>query len=166
MTPADVVAFKDHRLALGLSPKTVGDSDISGLRALFGWAVDNRLLPTNPAEKVRVVRAKPARSRPKELTEEEANAVLSHCLSLQRGREKAKTYAAKRWVPWLCAYTGARLGEMVQLRKQDVRRQGGLWVVTITPEAGTVKDKKAREVMLTCPPHRTGLRGFRHGRHG
>ena len=37
---------------------------------------------------------------------------------------------------------------MVQLRKQDVRRQGGLWVVTITPEAGTVKDKKAREVVL------------------
>ena len=43
-------------------------------------------------------------------------------------RENPKTTAAKRWVPWLCAYSGARVAEMIQLRKQDVRRDkvGGL----------------------------------------
>ena len=56
--------------------------------------------------------------------------------------------AAKRWVPWLCAYTGARVGEIVQLRKKDVRHEAGVWIITITPEAGTVKDKEAREVVL------------------
>jgi integrase len=32
--------------------------------------------------------------------------------------------AARRWVPWLCAYTGARPGEMTQLRGRDVIETG------------------------------------------
>ena len=58
--------------------------------------------------------------------------------------------ALKRWAAWLCAYTGARVGEIVQLRRQDVRRDAALGavIVTITPEAGTVKTKEVREVVL------------------
>jgi integrase len=37
---------------------------------------------------------------------------------------------------------------MVQLRKKDVRQVGSLWVLRITPEAGTVKTNEAREVVL------------------
>ena len=37
---------------------------------------------------------------------------------------------------------------MVQLRKQDLRREGDHWVLRITPEAGTVKDNEARDVVL------------------
>ena len=37
---------------------------------------------------------------------------------------------------------------MVQLRKEDVRNVGDVWAVVITPEAGNVKDKQAREVPL------------------
>ena len=37
---------------------------------------------------------------------------------------------------------------MVQLRKQDLRQVGELWVLRITPEAGTVKNNEAREVVL------------------
>jgi hypothetical protein len=59
-----------------------------------------------------------------------------------------KTAAAKRWVPWLCAYSGARVGEIVQLRRQDVRVEGIIAFIVISPEAGTVKGKKAREVPL------------------
>ncbi|MFI0844361.1 site-specific integrase [Mesorhizobium sp. IMUNJ 23232] len=146
--PSDIVAFKDHRLANGISSKTVGDSDLSALRRLFGWAVDNLKLVTNPAAHVKVQRAKQVRIRSKGFTEQEAQAILRHSRDHQRGQESAHVAAAKRWVPWLCAYTGARLGEMVQLRKQDVRREGDCWIVTITPEAGTVKDKEAREVVL------------------
>lgn len=148
VTPANVVAFKDHRLSHGVSPKTVGDSDIAGLRSVFDWAVGNQKLPRNPAEGIRVTRAKTTRTRGKDFTPAEAVAILTHSLHARRGKERPKTFAAKRWVPWLCAYTGARIGEMVQLRKQDVRQEGDVWVVTITPEANTVKDKEMREVVL------------------
>ncbi len=149
VTPADMVAFKDHRLAQGLSPKTVADSDLAGLRAVFGWAVDNLKLQSNPAEKTRIKRTKASQTRSKSFTPTEAAAILRHSAEHAKGHgEKSKTFAAKRWIPWLCAYTGARLGEMVQLRKQDMREEKGVWVITITPEAGTVKDKTAREVVL------------------
>ncbi len=148
VTKADIVRFKDHRLAQGLSPKTVGDSDIAGLRVVFGWAADNDHLAANPATSVKVTRIKQAQGRSRSFSEEEAKAILVQSLHHKQGRESAKLAAAKRWVPWLCAYTGARVGEMVQLRKQDVRWQGDFAVITITPDAGTVKDKEVREVVI------------------
>jgi integrase len=56
--------------------------------------------------------------------------------------------AARRWVPWLCAYTGARVGEIMQLRGLDVIEQDGVKVIAITPEAGTVKTGAGRVVPL------------------
>ncbi len=50
------------------------------------------------------------------------------------------------------AYSGARVNELTQLRGEDVfsRRIGGdeVWVMRITPEAGRVKTRKARDVPL------------------
>lgn len=147
VTAANVVGFKNRRLAGDISPKTVGDSDVAGLRSVFNWAVGNKKLANNPAVGIRTVRSKVTRTRGKEFTTEEAKAVLTHSLN-HRGRESPKLKAAKRWVPWVCAYSGARVGEIVQLRKKDVRQAGDVWVITITPEAGTVKDKEVREVVI------------------
>ena len=160
VTPTEIVAFKDHRLAKGISAKTVRDSDLSALRSLFGWAKSNQRRADNPTEGIKVTRAKPTRLRSKGFTPEEVKAVLGHSLHHKRGREAAKTFAAKRWLPWLCAYTGARLGEMAQLRKQDIRQEGSTWVATLTPEAGTVKDKQFREVVLHPHLIELGLTDF------
>ena len=51
-------------------------------------------------------------------------------------------------MPWLCACTGAHVGELAQLRTGDLRREEGYWIITITPEAGTVKTDEARDVVL------------------
>ena len=56
--------------------------------------------------------------------------------------------AARRWVPWLCAYTGARPGEMTQLRGADVIEREGIQGLRITPEAGTVKNDRSRAVPI------------------
>ncbi|MXN66705.1 tyrosine-type recombinase/integrase [Stappia sp. GBMRC 2046] len=155
VTKADVIAFKDFRLAQvnprsgkPVSPKTVKDSDLAGLRAVFNWAVVNDRMASNPAEGVTIKLGKQTRTRSKGFTQGEAKALLAHALNHQRGTEQPKTFAAKRWVPWLCAYSGARLGEIVQLRKQDILQEGGIWIMTLTPEAGTIKNKEAREVPL------------------
>ena len=31
------------------------------------------------------------------------------------------------WIPLVCLFTGARLGEIAQLRTEDVRRERGIW---------------------------------------
>lgn len=156
VTAEDIVAFKDHRLATPSkltgkvpSAKTVKDSDLAALKTLFGWAVINRKLPTNPAAGLTIKLGKKQRLRPKGFVEAEAHAILSAALHYVPGRqEDARTATAKRWVPWLCAFSGARVGEMGQLRRQDLRREGELWVLRITPEAGTVKNDEAREIVL------------------
>jgi integrase len=155
VTPMNVVGFKEHRLASvnprtgkPISAKTVKDSDLAGLRTMFEWAKSNRGLPSNPAADITIKLRKRQRTRLAGFTDEEAKALLGAADAHRRGNERPKTFAAKRWVPWLCAYTGARVGEMAQLRKQDVSKIGDYWVVRITPEAGTVKTDQARDVVL------------------
>src|SRR5262249_32930626 len=60
---------------------------------------------------------------------------------------RTKGEVVRRWVPWLCAYTGARSGEITQLRGVDVLLHG-VPAIKITPEAGTVKTRKPRTVPL------------------
>lgn len=155
VAPEDVVAFKDHRLASvnprtgkPISAKTVKDNDLAALKTLFGWAVTNKRLPSNPAEGITIKLGRRKVTRPKGFTDDEARALLKAADAHQQGNERPKTFAAKRWVPWLCAYTGARVGEVAQLRKEDVRQVSGHWVIHISPEAGTVKTDQARDVVL------------------
>jgi len=51
-------------------------------------------------------------------------------------------------VPLLCAYTGARPGEMTQLRSEDVYKKGEGYFARLTPEAGTIKGGQARTTMM------------------
>lgn len=156
VTPQDVVAYKDYRLTTPskrsgkvVSAKTVKDTDLVALKSLFGWAVANHKLPANPAKDISLRLGKKRQTRLKGFTETEAIAILTACLKYSGGdRESPRTSAAKRWVPWLCAFTGARVGEVAQLRAEDVRQEGGDWVIRITPDAGTVKTNQAREVVL------------------
>ncbi|WP_342714106.1 recombinase XerD [Bradyrhizobium sp. B039] len=156
VSKSDVIGFKDHRLATlnprtgkPISAKTVKDNDLSGLKAVFGWAVSNGKMHSNPAEGVTLKAAKPRRLRSKAFTDAEARVILTASLRAKRGGEMLETFAAKRWVPWLMAYTGARVGEMAQLRKEDLHKHGrSIWYLTVTPEAGTVKTNEARDVVL------------------
>ncbi|RIK85499.1 MAG: hypothetical protein DCC69_10130 [Hyphomicrobiales bacterium] len=151
----DIVAFKDYRLSTPSSKtgripsaKTVRDSDLSALKSVFGWAVRNGLRKDNPAANITIKLPKRLRLRSRSLTDAEAKSILTAARGHQRGNEHPKTFAAKRWVPWLCALTGARVGEIGQLRKEDVYQRDGIWLIRITPEAGTVKTNEAREVPL------------------
>ncbi len=179
VTKDDVVAFKDARLkeinprtGKPISAKTVKDADLAGIRRVLGWGVANKRLSSNPAAGVTIKLGKAPRLRSSGFTDEEAVALLTLAANYVPGREKPKMAAAKRWVFWLCAYTGARLGEIVQLRKEDLRRVGRWWFIRITPEAGTVKTNEARDVPLhphlielgfpefvtSCPPCRPSAR--------
>ncbi|MES0074954.1 tyrosine-type recombinase/integrase [Mesorhizobium sp. M0058] len=168
MTADDLVRFKDHLLASvnpktgkTLSAKTVKDSYLSGLRSVFTWAVNNRKMEANPATGITIKVGKQRRLRESWFTPKEITGILTASANVRKGsKEKPQRHGLKRWVPWLCAYTGARVGEIVQLRKEDVRKEGDHWIITITPEAGTVKDKERREVPLHSHLVEMGLPAF------
>ena len=169
-TRDNVVGFKDHRLAtinprngLPISARTVNDSDLVALKTIFGWAKANGKMDSNPAEGVTIKLGKQPKLRSKGFSQAEAEAILKAALRLSRGQEKPKTFAAKQWVPWLCAYTGTRVGELAQLRKEDIRRDGKHWIATITPDAGTVKTNEARDVVLHGHLEELGFTAFVKG---
>lgn len=151
LTAEEVVDFKDYRLEAGMSPRTVNDNDLAALRSVLGWAVTNKKVPANVAADIKVGGVKKEKRRG--FRDEEAKALLRAALAVRvDGQEYEETTRALRWAPWLMAYTGARVGEVGQLRKEDVALviEDGEehWSITITPEAGTVKGGKSRQVPL------------------
>tara|TARA_R110002049_G_scaffold10127_1_gene50178 strand:- start:140092 stop:141657 length:1566 start_codon:yes stop_codon:yes gene_type:complete len=154
ITKKDIVAWRDHLLA-ELSAKTVSDKYLSTIRSLLNWAVENERLTQNVAATVKQPKPRQRRSREKGFTDAEALKLLKatrayapHEDERGRVREKPELIAAKRWVPILAAFSGARVTELTQLRKQDLRKEGGQWIMRITPDAGSVKTGEYRDVPL------------------
>lgn len=154
ITKSDMMAWRDH-LMKSLSAKTVADVYLSTVRSLLGWAEENDRLPENVAAKVNQSKPRRQYSREKGFTQDEAARLLKAATTYtayadEHGyiREKSHLVAAKRWVPIICAFTGARVTEITQLRKEDLRKVDARWVIRIAPEAGTVKAGNYRDVPL------------------
>ena len=129
------------------SGHTVRRTYISASRTVFRWALKHKHIPHNPFKEVETTVQKRTRHRETQaFLPHEYRIILTAALAIT---DTTKPFdAAKRWVPWLCAYTGARAGEITQLRKRDVIEREGVWAIHITPEAGSVKTNTARTVPL------------------
>lgn len=159
ITPDDIVSWKT-KLLTQVSPKTVKDTYLAGAKAIFGWALQNRKLETNPVAGISVRIPKQKKLRDKGFTPGEARLILNAALGPHSPNLAPHTARALRWVPWLCAYSGARVGELIQLRGADVSQKSGHWVILITPAAGTVKTKEARFVPIHEHLISTGFLGM------
>lgn len=150
-----------------LAAKTVNDIYLSTVRSVLNWGVENDFLMENVAATVKQAKKKKVYGRERGYTDAEAVFVLKTSRSYQpkadeygRVRETPQAVAAKRWVPILCAFTGARVSEITQLRAEDVRREGEHLVIRITPDAGTVKAGGYRDVPLHRQIERLGFEEF------
>lgn len=113
---------------------------------MFAWAIDENLLKRNPFTGWRVkVPKKHSTRETKAFTGDEIKTILKAALGVE---VRSKSDAAKRWSPWLAAYSGARMGELTQLRGVDIVTSDGIHAMKISPEAGTTKTGKARTVPL------------------
>ena len=156
VTTDDIVAWKDKLLAplddgsRARTQVTVRHKYIGAVKPVFGWAVANRLIASNPALGVRVAVPRPTRTRAeKGYTDAEAKVVLLAASAINCEEDTSFLAFACRWLPWLCAYTGARVGEMAQLRSEDIAKTDtGIWYINITPEAGSQKARTSRQVPL------------------
>lgn len=57
------------------------------------------------------------------------------------------------WLPLICLFSGARLGEAAQLLKADVRERHGHWIMHITTEGDSEKSVKTESSMRIVPLH-------------
>jgi integrase len=147
VSKSDLIGWRDVLLASGKAAKTV-KNHIDVVGALYKSAVDNERLQRsdNPATGVRVAGRQ---IRPKErlpFTDEEA------ALILQAARSEE---GVKRWVPWLLAFTGARLDEVCQAHTTDIRQGQGIWYLDINEDHG--KRLKNRGSVRKVPLHHAVL---------
>ena len=127
---------------------TVREIWLSASRRVFGWAREHKRIRQNPFKEVKVdvPRRVQTREDGRSFTAAEASTILKASLSYEK--PSTPTERTRRWVPWLCAYSGARPGEITQLRGRDIEDRNGLFVMKLTPDAGTIKTSRARVVPL------------------
>ena len=102
------------------------------MRTLFNYGVDNRLIAENPAVRIKAT-GKVGKTR-----FGYTNAEVARLLEAAR----METNPARRWLPWLAAQTGSRIGEVAQLWGRFVKQDDGIWYLDIqpAPDAGTIKE--------------------------
>lgn len=154
------IRWKDHLLAQGKAIKTIESAYLGAARACFNFGIENGFVAQNPFSKIRLPKNVTIRTRPKGFTQDEARKILLAAWQLKQTNEKSHVFHLRKWGPWLCAFTGARIGEICQLRKEDVKFHDAIWCIHITPAAGSTKTKTDRIIPLHPQLIRLGFLKF------
>jgi integrase len=138
-----------------VTPKTVTQVR-KMLQSIFNYALQNELIDKSPMVGLKLnLRTTEGRGR---FNNEQVRLILSEASNQQDDW--------KRWVVRLASYTGARLGELVQLRKEDVKfdSDSQIHYLLITPDAGNLKTENAfRWVPIHSQLIAMGFLGFAGG---
>jgi integrase len=121
---------------------------------VWKWAIDNGLLPDGTANPfTNMTPRAPRDKRPARLpfNEDEAATIL---------RAAREATGWERWLPWVLALTGARLGEVCDAAASDVRQVGGVWVLAVHPEAEGRSIKTQQSQRLVPLPDALIAEGF------
>ena len=173
---ADALRWRDELRAGGDKPegrtdKTVNFQYIAAAKAVFAWAArpktndGGEILAVSPFANFRFGQSAGSKKKTTKLRErsfrlEEMGIILPTAQAISITARSPTLDRAKRWAPWLLAYTGARPGEITQLRREDLRKVQGRWALRLTPEDGTIKDREARIVPIHTDLIDQGLIAF------
>lgn len=149
LTGDDIYAWAEHRLNVaGVSARSINRCDIANVKAVFAWGMTrpaNSIVVQNPASNIRLEEARQEKTRERTFKSSEVSIILELALKHEQNYLHPKLSAARRWCPWLAAYSGARISELTALRREDIQREAGILVMHI-------KATKTNEIR-TVPLH-------------
>ena len=140
MTRDDLRGWRDAAKAGGVTNNT-WNNRLSLVRQVFAQAVADGRLSENPADNaLRLSKSKAAVRLP--YSDEDAARLLEAA--------RKETVPSLRWAPWIMAFTGMRAGEVLQLFRGDVRRDGAIWFLAVheDDDGKSVKTGERRNVPL------------------
>ncbi|MBS7558353.1 tyrosine-type recombinase/integrase [Pseudomonas sp. RC4D1] len=151
-TREDMKNLRD-KLLKGRKGSTVNKL-MTRLSTVMDWAVNNGYLDKSFDKGLKL--SKDADSSREAFSTVQLKALMTHANSLPAD-------AWQRWALSLGVITGARIEELRQLTKADVKQVGGVWVIDINRNDGkTAKTKKAlRVIPLTDGAYGFDLQAFR-----
>ncbi len=123
ITDDDARRFVQARMDEGRNTGTVQD-DVLAAGAVFNWGVRQKRFTSNPWKDI--APKAPRRGPPPRVKygDDEARRILTSA------REESGWL---RWAPWLMCFTGARIGEIAELRRGDVHTDKALQILDIVP---------------------------------
>jgi integrase len=164
ITEDEVREWSRQLVTANRKARTINDVWLTAARTVFAWAEEERLITSNPFKDVRVTEPRRVKHRETDaFMSEEWRTILRAASAI--GTPKTTFQGAQRWVPWLCAYSGARPGEITQLRGVDIRDRDHVTVMVLTPDAGTIKTSKVAAFRCLCSLSRFAV-GLFQGRKG
>lgn len=143
VTKASIVKFKDRLLEDGTTTVTTNNY-LTNLTTLFNFAINNAFIEVNPAKGIRVQVREGDKKERDPFTVEQLNKLFSSEVFSKRARPAGGKGEAAFWLPLLGLFTGARLNELCQLLKVDIREESyydlaqqehSCWVMEITDAA-------------------------------
>jgi integrase len=141
-------------------PRTVRDVHLAVVRATCQFLVDELELDENPAAGIVVRGVEDGKEDDdnKGFTDVDAATVLRATLMPRSKQMSVEMAAAHRWVPWICAYSGARVNEITSLRPQDFITKEGIYCISLRKEV--TKTSKARIIPLHLHLREQGLKEY------
>ncbi len=133
-----------------LKTKTIGDN-LKYIQSFFAWLKRIGRVEVNPIEGVdlEVISQNYSRFEPNDLTQIFTSPLYGHPLERY---VKESGRRSRWWLLLLAAYTGARVGELCQLRVSDVRTVEDLLCLSINDEeAKTIKTSAAIRMLPVHP---------------
>jgi integrase len=152
-SPASQVNREDCRLvrekllARNLATTTI-NSYLTGLSALFEYAIREQLLDKNPARGLSIKTGPHGR----DLRKPYSDSQLRRIFTSPEWRSCKTKQPSLYWCPLLSILMGLRLTEAGQLLREDVKNFNGTWAITIEPSVTKrVKSRAGRRVVPVHP---------------
>lgn len=113
---------------------------LTRLSAVMDWGVNNGYLEKDYSKKLKL--SKGTESAREALSQDQVKALMAHASGMEET-------SMLRWAVSLGCITGARAGEIRQLRPKDVHKVGDVWVIDINDEGA--KDVKNKHSVRLVP---------------
>lgn len=138
MTKDNAYEWADHLAKEGVAKKSIREVWIASLRAVTGFQIERlKFTGENPFSRIRVRGVKGSNATNKKgFSDVQATKILTATCAAFSHLTTPETRAARRWVPWICAYTGARVNEVTSLLPSDIRpdEETGIVCFYLRPE--------------------------------
>jgi integrase len=134
------------------------NKNLERLKSVFIWAVQRKYMTINILDKMRV-KDKAQRVQAKKQRDRFSNEELALIFNADKYTKNKHNRTYEYWLPLLGLYTGARLGELSQLRINDIYTEDRVWVIDLNEEED--KKLKTSNSIRKVPVHKTLIRlGF------
>lgn len=144
VTQHDAVKWRNQKLK-EVSPKSVRDVWLAAPRSICTHMINELKLDSNPFAGIKVDGVKAWKEDDERgFDEEQVSTILTGTLATPSHLISDEMKAARRWVPWICAYSGARISEITSLWPADIEQIGQHQAFII--KEGLAKSKKMRRV--------------------